>query len=89
MHRRQPFGYGFFVYGRDLFGNETVEPLFAPALAFGLESGLLPLFEGGLLGDLIYGDEPDVPREVLVPEIPDDPELHAAILTARVWIFGR
>jgi excinuclease ABC subunit C len=37
----------------------------------------------GRLLELIYGDEPDVPREVLVPEIPDDPELHAAILTAR------
>jgi excinuclease ABC subunit C len=37
----------------------------------------------GRLLELIYGDEPDVPREVLVPEIPDDPGLHAAILTAR------
>ncbi len=37
----------------------------------------------GRLLELIYGDEPDVPREVLVPEIPDDPELHAAILSAR------
>jgi excinuclease ABC subunit C len=37
----------------------------------------------GRLIELLYGDEPDVPRELLVPHEPDDPELHAAVLAAR------
>jgi excinuclease ABC subunit C len=39
-------------------------------------------FVGRML-ELIYGDEPDVPREILVPVEPDDLEIHELVLAAR------
>ena len=52
--------------GRVLFGNEFV-------LDKGLDVPMTELVEGFLLR--YYADVPDIPREIVLPELPEDPEL--------------
>ena len=52
--------------GRVLFGNEFV-------LDKGLDIGMPELVEGFLLR--YYADVPDIPREIVLPALPDDPGL--------------